>query len=303
MEEFHAFLILPIRFHYAKLANMEIQFTKMQGLGNDFVVIDCTNQNIEITPEIVRKLANRRFGVGCDQVLLVEPPKTDKAVFGYRIFNQDGGEVSQCGNGARCFARFVTDKELTDLIEIPVETNSGLLVLKLTANGMVEVNMGIAEFSPSKIPFVAVGEKGVYSLSIGANTITGSEDVDVSVLALGNPHAVLVVDDVENMDIAGISTSIQQNDRFPEGVNVGFMQILNRNLVQCRIYERGAGETLACGSGACAAVVAGIRLGLLENQVKVRLHGGKLDIMWQGDGEPIIMTGPADTVFEGTIKL
>ncbi len=281
---------------------MEIKFTKMHGLGNDFVVIDCINQNIEITADIVKKLADRRFGVGCDQVLLVEAPKTDKAVFGYRIFNQDGSEVSQCGNGARCFARFVTDKELTDLFEIPVETNSGLLILKLTENGRVEVDMGVAEFSPENIPFVATEEKPIYSLSIGTDPVK-TKQVDASVLALGNPHAVLVVADVENMDIASIGTRIQHSDSFPEGVNVGFMQILSRNLIQCRIYERGSGETLACGSGACAAVVAGIRLGLLENQVKVRLHGGILDIKWQGDGEPIIMTGSADTVFEGIIKL
>ncbi len=276
---------------------MEIRFTKMQGLGNDFVVIDCINQNIAITPEIVKKLADRSFGIGCDQVLLIEPPKTEAAVFGYRIFNPDGGEVSQCGNGARCFARFVTDKELTDLIEIPVETNSGLLVLRLTEGGMVEVNMGTPEFSPDKIPFIATQEKTSYPLSIRTETF------NLSVLALGNPHAVIIVDDVENTDIEGIGTVIQQNERFPQGVNVGFMQIVNRNLIQCRVYERGAGETLACGSGACAAVVAGIRLGLLENQVKVRLRGGKLDIQWQGGDEPIIMTGPSETIFEGTIKL
>ncbi len=276
---------------------MNIEFTKMHGLGNDFVVIDAINQTIELTNEQVRKIADRRFGVGCDQLLLVESAKTTDAEFRYRIFNADGGEVEQCGNGARCFARFVTDQGLTQSREIPVETAGGRIVLVVQDNGLVTVNMGVPRFAPSALPFDAEHEATLYPLE------TSRGILEIAAVSMGNPHAVLLVEDVETADVETLGPEIESHLRFPQRVNVGFMQILTPRQVRLRVYERGAAETLACGTGACAAVAAGIRLGKLEPEVKVGLPGGELVIGWQGQEEPLYMTGPATRVFEGNISL
>ena len=276
---------------------MTIQFTKMHGLGNDFVVIDCINQSFTPTPEIIRHIADRRIGIGCDQVLLVLPPVSKAAMFAYHIYNQDGEEVAQCGNGARCFARFVTDKELTDKIEIPVETKAGLLLLRLQENNHVAVSMGVPSFEPEAIPLLATHRQPCYQIA------TGNQRFEVAALELGNPHAVLIVDDVEATPVKSLARLIQNSGDFPKGVNVGFMQIINRTQIKLRVYERGVGETQACGSGACAAVVAGIQADKLDQQVRTQLTGGILDIQWQGEGQQIIMTGPTSSVFEGSIVL
>lgn len=276
---------------------MEISFTKMQGLGNDFVVIDATSQPIELTTEQVRFLADRRFGVGCDQVLLVEPPRQADVDFTYRIFNADGGEVEQCGNGARCFARYVRDHGLTRKKDISVATHAGLICLHVEADGQITVDMGIPQFEPEVIPFEAEARAETYPLQLA------STEVDVSVLSMGNPHAVLRVEEVENAPVDSLGPEIEAHPRFPRRVNVGFMQIVDRQHIKLRVYERGAGETLACGTGACAAVVVGRQRGWLDDKVTVSLPGGNLKIQWSGEGQVVMMTGPAVSVFEGRVRL
>ncbi len=271
---------------------MTLRFTKMQGLGNDFVVLDGVHERIALTAERVRALADRRFGVGCDQVLLVEPPQGD-ADFRYRIFNSDGGEVEQCGNGARCFVVFVREHGLTHKREIRVETAGGLIVPRLEDDGQVTVDMGVPRFAPRDVPFEG-GSGGIEdALDVDGTT------VQVSVLSMGNPHAVQVVDDVETAPVTVQGPRIEHHPRFPRRVNAGYMAIVDRATIRLRVWERGAGETLACGTGACAAVVAGIRRGRLDPSVRVVTRGGELVIRWAGDGRPVFMTGPAATVFEG----
>ena len=276
---------------------MKLKFTKMQGLGNDFVVLDGVSQTIPLTTEQIRALGNRRFGVGFDQLLLVEPPRDDETDFRYRIFNNDGGEVEQCGNGARCFARFVHDKGLTAKREIRVETARGIIVPRLEDDGLVTVDMGAPRFKPAEIPFDADEELVSYGLDVAGRT------VDITVVSMGNPHAVQVVDNVDTAPVTSVGSLIETHPRFPARVNAGFMQIVSRSEIRLRVFERAAGETLACGTGACAAVVAGIRRGLLDDTVRVHTRGGDLTITWRGNGEPVLMTGPAVTVFEGEIEL
>jgi diaminopimelate epimerase len=267
----------------------------MHGLGNDFVVFDAIHQRVSLTPETIRRIADRHFGVGCDQLLLVEAPGRPDVDFRYRIFNADGGEVEQCGNGARCFARFVRDKGLTDKDVIRVETLGGIISPRIGADGRVTVDMGVPRFDPKDVPFVTDAPGPVYELVLDGKTIP------VSVLSMGNPHAVQRVDDVDTAPVASQGPRIQQLPAFPRQVNVGYMQVLGRDRIRLRVYERGAGETLACGSGACAAVVAGRQQGLLDGRVTVILRGGELTVAWEGAGEPVMMTGPAVSVFEGTL--
>ncbi|VAW67243.1 Diaminopimelate epimerase [hydrothermal vent metagenome] len=276
---------------------MNIKFSKMHGLGNDFVVIDAINQSINLTAEQVRFMANRHFGVGCDQLLLVEKPRSPEAEFGYRIFNADGGEVEQCGNGARCFARFVVDQQLTKNTEITVETKSGIIVLVLEDNGDVTVNMGVPNFAPDSLPFSASAQATEYDLDTRDGT------VKIAAVSMGNPHAVLTVADVGTAHVDVLGAEIENHRRFPERVNVGFMQIISKDAIRLRVYERGAGETLACGTGACAAVAAGISQGKLAECVKVSLPGGELVIRWGAENENLFMSGPATYVFEGNISL
>ena len=276
---------------------MQLKFTKMHGLGNDFVVLDGIRQTLSLTPDIIRHIADRRRGIGCDQVLIVEPARTPKVDFRYRIFNRDGGEVEQCGNGVRCFARFVLDQGLTTKTETAVETNAGIVYPRVEANGEVRVNMGVPRFLPADIPFAADARQDIYTLDVNA------ESVAVTVLSMGNPHAVQVVADVELAPVATQGALIEVHARFPRRVNAGYMQVVDAAHIRVRVHERGAGETLACGTGACAAVVTGRLRGLLQEQVEVALRGGNLRIAWKGEGEPVWMTGPATTVFEGRIDL
>jgi len=287
---------------------MKLKFTKMHGAGNDFVVIDAINQQLDLGPEQWRRLADRRFGVGADQILIVERPSTPDSDFRYRIYNNDGGEVEQCGNGSRAFVRFVSDKGLTDKRSIRVETMSGIIAPRLEDDGSITVDMGAPVLEPAQVPFDAAGLDGVAE---GRDTLwpitvsfKGQEQaVLVSTVSMGNPHAVQVVDDVETAPVLETGPQIEHHPRFPRRVNAGFMQVLDRSHVKLRVYERGAGETLACGTGACAAVVAGIRRGLLDSPVQVQARGGKLTINWAGEGQPVYMSGPAETVFEGEIEI
>ena len=276
---------------------MKIKFSKMQGLGNDFVVINAISQNIALNAQLIRRIAHRQFGIGCDQLLLVETPTIANADFRYRIFNADGGEVEQCGNGARCFVKFVYEQGLTDKREIRVQTASGMISPRLEPSGLVTVDMGMPRFAPADVPFAAQHEALTYALDISG------EDVEVSVLSMGNPHAVQVVRDVTSAPVAVQGPLIESHPRFPLRVNASFMQIMSPHEIRLRVYERGSGETLACGTGACAAAVAGIRLGHLQSPVKVSTRGGKLTINWAGDNHPVLMTGPAETVFEGILDL
>jgi diaminopimelate epimerase len=276
---------------------MPVPFTKMHGAGNDFVVFDGVTRPIVLTPEKIRRLADRHFGIGCDQVLVVERPSASGADFRYRIFNADGGEVEQCGNGARCFVRFVRDKRLTAKDEIAVETISGMIYPRLEPDGNVTVNMGVPRFDPAEVPFEAGKRENVYDLEVNGRKVS------VTVLSMGNPHAVQVVPEVDNAPVNTQGPLIERHPRFPQRVNAGYMQIMDRGHIRLRVYERGAGETLACGSGACAAVVAGRQRGLLDDKVDVKLLGGTLRVSWAGEGQPVWMTGPAVTVFEGTIDL
>jgi diaminopimelate epimerase len=269
----------------------------MHGLGNDFVVLNALIHPINLSPEQIRLIADRHFGVGCDQVLLVEPPRQPDTDFHYRIFNADGGEVEQCGNGARCFVRYVRDRGLTSKGEIRVGTRAGVIVPRLEDDGQVTVDMGVPEFEPSRIPFQAAARAATYALDVGGRS------VEVSALSMGNPHAVQVVADVERAPVATEGPLIERHPRFPQRVNAGYLQVVSRRRILLRVYERGAGETLACGTGACAAVVAGIQRGLLDREVTAATRGGDLGISWAGEGEPVMMTGPAVTVFEGEIEI
>ncbi|OGI44083.1 MAG: diaminopimelate epimerase [Candidatus Muproteobacteria bacterium RBG_16_65_31] len=276
---------------------MRIPFTKMHGAGNDFVVLDGVRRPLRLTAEQIRRIADRRLGVGCDQVLLIERPTRADADFRYRIFNSDGGEVEQCGNGARCFARFVRDQRLTDKDEIRAETIAGVIVPRLEPDGRVSVNMGAPRFEPAEIPFTAPARAEVYDLELDGTV------AQVSVLSMGNPHAVQIVPDVDRAPVATQGPLIERHPRFPRRVNAGYMQIVDRAHIRLRVYERGAGETPACGTGACAAVVAGRQRGLLDVSVEVSLPGGVLQVTWDGPGRPVWLTGPAVTVFEGSMDL
>jgi diaminopimelate epimerase len=277
---------------------MELQFTKMHGLGNDFVVIDAIHQSVNLTPGQIRFIADRHFGVGCDQLLLVEAPTREGVDFTYRIFNADGGEVEQCGNGARCFARFVREHGLTDKDRLTVATRAGIITLQIEADGQVTVDMGVPVFEPAAIPFQAEAQADAYPLELADGTT-----VELGVVSMGNPHAVLRVEDVDTAPVNELGPQIESHPRFPQRVNVGFMQIVDRGHVRLRVYERGAGETLACGTGACAAVVVGRQRGWLDDKVTVSLPGGDLHIRWAGPDEPVRMTGPAVSVFEGRMTL
>ncbi len=282
---------------------MRLDFTKMHGAGNDFVVIDATSRPFDLTPAQLRSLGDRRFGVGCDQILVIEPAAPgDAADFRYRIFNgADGSEVEHCGNGSRCFLRFVLDKGLTTQPRVRVRTVNALLELVLAEDGRVRVDMGPPRLDPASLPFDAQGlqpdARGFWPLSLADGV-----GVQAALLSMGNPHAVLLVDDVDAAPVALLGPQVQALSRFPQGVNVGFLQIQARDRARIRVYERGAGETLACGTGTCAAVVAGIRAGLLDAAVEVQARGGQLRIEWDGQGS-VFMTGPATTVFEGSIEL
>jgi diaminopimelate epimerase len=276
---------------------MRLKFTKMHGLGNDFVVLDATRAPIALDRAQLRRIADRHFGIGCDQILQVEPPRSVDTDFYYRIFNADGGEVEQCGNGARCFVRYVREQGLTDKIEIRVGTQSGVIVPKLEADGRITVDMGVPEFEPARIPFVANRRELTYQLAVNGSAI------EISALSMGNPHAVQMVGDVDSAPVATQGPAIEAHARFPQRVNAGYMQVVDRSRIKLRVYERGAGETLACGTGACAAVVAGIQRNLLDTRVLVSTRGGDLGISWQGEGEPVLMTGPATTVFTGEVEL
>ncbi|MCX9155391.1 diaminopimelate epimerase [Niveibacterium sp. 24ML] len=275
---------------------MKLRFTKMQGLGNDFVVIDAVRQAFEMTPERARVLADRRFGVGCDQILIVEPSRLPGVDFRYRIFNLDG-EVEQCGNGSRCFARYVRDKGLTDKDEIRVETLAGVITPRLGADGLVTVDMGAPVLDPARIPFISDSDAPAQPLEVAGETIL------IGAVSMGNPHAVQVVTDVDTAPVTTQGPLIEHHPRFPARVNAGFMQVVDRHTIRLRVFERAAGETLACGTGACAAVVSGIRRGLLDSPVRVHARGGELSIAWGGPGQPVLMSGPAVTVFEGEIEI
>ena len=276
---------------------MKLRFTKMQGAGNDFVVLDGVSQRLALTPAQLRRLADRHFGVGCDQILLVEPPRAAGTDFRYRIFNADGGEVEQCGNGARCFVRFVRERGLTAKSDIRVETAAGIIAPRLEADGEVTVNMGAPVFEAKRIPFLTDSDALVQPLEVGGAT------VEISAVSMGNPHAVQVVADVDAAPVPTQGPLIERHARFPQRVNAGYMQVLDRGRIRLRVYERGAGETLACGTGACAAVAVGIRRGLLDRSVRVSTRGGDLTILWEGGDNPVWMTGPAVAVFEGEIEI
>lgn len=269
----------------------------MHGIGNDFVVFDSFTQSVTLTREQVRHIADRQFGIGCDQVLLLEPPKADDADVCYRIFNADGGEVMQCGNGARCAAVYLREKGLLTKSSVVAETGAGQLVLHIDDNDCVTVNMGVPEFEPAKIPLIADEGSELYNLNLAG------EEISFAAVSMGNPHAVIIVDDVDATAVNEIGLAVQDSGLFPQGVNVGFMQILNQQAFKLRVYERGSGETLACGSGACAAMVIACQQGYLEGTIDAELRGGHLSLRWVGEGEPVNMTGPATTVFEGTIEL
>jgi len=281
---------------------MRLRFTKMHGLGNDFVMVDGITQKVRLTADKVRFLADRHFGVGCDQVLLVEAPSRPEVDFRYRIFNADGTEVENCGNGARCFARFVRERKLTGKRNIRVETAGGELLLKVTDSEQVQVDMGVPHLAPSEIPFKAEAQAVSYELTVPGPE-GESQTLDISALSMGNPHAVLLVNQVDSAPVAQLGPVIEAHPRFPQRANAGFMQIVSPREIRLRVFERGAGETLACGTGACAAVVAGRLRQLLDEEVTVHLPGGSLSIAWAGSGSPVIMTGPATTVFHGQVKI
>jgi len=268
----------------------------MHGLGNDFVVIDAMNQQISLSPEQLRRLADRHLGIGCDQILLIEKAEGD-ADFRYRIFNADGGEVEQCGNGARCFVRYVHDHGMTDKKEIRIETLSGVVIPKLEADGEVTVNMGVPKFDPGEVPFIAAQRAPTYLLRLD------EKQVEISSVSMGNPHAVQVVSNLDNAPVLTEGPLIEKHSRFPQRVNAGYMQVIDPHHIRLRVYERGAGETLACGTGACAAAVAGIQRGLLESPVRVSFSAGDLFIRWEGENQPVWMTGPAVAVFDGEMEL
>ncbi|CAO95261.1 diaminopimelate epimerase [Erwinia tasmaniensis] len=274
-----------------------MQFSKMHGLGNDFMVVDAVTQNVYFSPELIRRLADRHLGIGFDQLLIVEPPYDPDLDFHYRIFNADGSEVAQCGNGARCFARFVRLKGLTNKNEIRVSTQSGRMVLSITQDELVCVNMGEPNFEPQQIPFRANKAENIYLMRAAEQTVM------CGVVSMGNPHCVLQVDNVKTAAVETLGPVLESHERFPERVNVGFMEVVHREHIRLRVYERGAGETQACGSGACAAVAVGIQQASLAEKVRVDLPGGSLHIAWKGPGHPLYMTGPATHVYDGFIHL
>jgi len=276
---------------------MQFKFTKMHGLGNDFVVINCVDQLVSLTTEQIKFIADRRLGIGCDQLLLVEKTDVENADFCYRIFNADGGEVEQCGNGARCFAIFVRDEGLTEKSRIPVITNTGRIILEIKDDNQVTVDMGMPELRPEKIPFLAKKQAKTYTHSFD------EASVNFAVVSMGNPHAVFLVDDIDTAPVEKLGKAAQQNTCFPNSVNVGFMQIIDRKNIKLRVYERGVGETQACGTGACAAVVSGIIQGLLDEKVNANLLGGNLSISWAEGENPVMMTGATASVFKGTVSL
>jgi len=276
---------------------MLLKFTKMHGAGNDFVVIDLISQRYKLRPRDVKRIADRHFGVGCDQVLVVDAPQHPQVDFSYRIYNADGNEVEQCGNGARCFARFVREKKLTSKRVIAVQTAAGIIELRVRNRHEVEVDMGVPEFEPAAIPFVADCRADSYPLLLAGNTL------EIGALSMGNPHAILRVDSVSDAPVAELGAQIETHPDFPRRVNVGFMEVASPREIRLRVFERGVGETLACGTGACAAVVYGINRGWLRDLVTVALPGGKLTVSWAGEGRPVIMTGPTEVVFEGSIRL
>ncbi|MDN6856598.1 diaminopimelate epimerase [Pseudomonas sp. CAN2814] len=276
---------------------MLLRFTKMHGLGNDFMVLDLVSQHAHVQPRHVKQWGDRNFGVGFDQLLIVEPPSTPDADFRYRIFNCDGTEVEQCGNGARCFARFVVDKRLTAKKTIRVETKGGMIELTIANDGQVVVDMGPPRLTPAQIPFQAEAEALSYSLEVEGQAY------ELAAISMGNPHGVLRVDDVDSAPVRTLGPKLEVHPSFPQKANIGFLQVVNPNQARLRVWERGAGETLACGTGACAAAVAGIRQGWLQSPVQIDLPGGRLSIEWAGPGEPVMMTGPAVRVFEGQVRL
>ncbi|UAW98532.1 diaminopimelate epimerase [Halopseudomonas nanhaiensis] len=276
---------------------MLLRFTKMHGLGNDFMVIDLVTQHAQLSPRLIRQWSDRHTGIGFDQLLVVEPPGQPDVDFRYRIFNADGSEVEQCGNGARCFARFVQDKRLTAKSEIHVETAGGPITLSVRDDGQVTVNMGAPRFDPPQIPFQAEQEALTYPLQVGGQVY------DVAAVSMGNPHCVTLVNDLQQLPLAELGPLFEAHPRFPRRVNAGFMQVVDSHHARLRVYERGVGETQACGTGACAAAVAGIRTGHLVSPVKIELPGGILHIEWAGPGEPVMMTGPAVRVYEGQIRV
>jgi diaminopimelate epimerase len=276
---------------------MLLNFTKMQGAGNDFVVVDGYSSPISLTSTQIKKIANRNFGVGCDQLLIVEKASQANVDFRYRIFNADGGEVEQCGNGARCFVRFVVEKGLSKKNEIKVETASGLITLTLRDDKQVTVNMGAPRFEPDQIPFISDSRQNTYALQLGKQIAT------ISAVSMGNPHAVTLVDSVDTANVAELGPLIEAHERFPQRVNAGFMQIVSPHEINLRVYERGSGETLSCGTGACAAAISGIQLGVLQSPVLVNTRGGKLQISWAGENQAVMMTGDAEIVFDGEITI
>jgi diaminopimelate epimerase len=289
---------------------MRVRFTKMQGAGNDFVVLDATRGPLELGAAQVRALADRRFGVGADQILVVGPSPAPGIDFGYRIFNSSGEEVEHCGNGARCFLRYVRDRGLTPKRSVRVQTVNRLLELRERDDGRVSVDMGAPVFDPLRVPFDATALAGrgpaAPGFALWPLALPGGEEVEVAVLSMGNPHAVQRVADVDTAPVGRVGPLVELHPRFPQRVNAGFLQVLSRSQVRLRVHERGAGETLACGTGACAAVVAGIRLGWLDAEVDVQTRGGLLTIAWDGARDlaaPVLMTGPAQSVFEGEIEL
>lgn len=283
---------------------MKLKFTKMHGAGNDFIVVDAINQQVDLSVDQWRRLADRRFGIGADQILVVERPLDADVDFRYRIFNNDGGEVEQCGNGSRAFVRFVVDKGLTQARSIRVQTMSGIITPRLEDDGSVTVDMGTPRLVPADVPF---DESGLAGMVQGDDTLwplpVGDETVFMSVVSMGNPHAVQVVDDVDAAPVEQTGPLIERHVRFPKRVNAGYLQVVDRHHIRLRVFERGAGETLACGTGACAAVVAGIRRGLLDSPVRVSARGGELSIAWAGPDQPVYLSGPAVSVFEGEVEI
>ncbi len=276
---------------------MKIQFTKMHGLGNDFVVIDSTHQKIQLFAPLIKKLADRHTGIGFDQLLLIEPAQQSNLDFNYRIFNADGSEVAQCGNGARCLAKFIHDKKLSDKSIINVATQNNIMQLFYENNDRIKVSLGVPRFDPKLIPINAERESILHSLFVAG------EEFKFFALSVGNPHAIIVVNDVQKAPVSLVGNAFAKNAFFPEGVNVNFMQIIDKNNIKLRVYERGVGETQSCGSGACASVVAGQKMNLLNETVKVSLIGGELNVSWKGDGEVVYLTGDAETVFDGVIEI
>lgn len=275
---------------------MPLEFTKMHGIGNDFIVINALERPLSLSAGEIQRLSHRRFGIGFDQVLVIEPATTPDAEFNYRIFNADGSEVENCGNGARCFARYVIDKGLTTSNEIAVSTATGLMRLSNNDDGQVTVKMEVPEFSPADVPFIADEEQDTYQLAIDGGLLS------VGVVALGNPHVVTTVSAVRTAQVEKLGPLLESHERFPNRVNAGFMEIVSREEIHLRVYERGVGETLACGTGACAAVAVGIRQGVLDPEVQVHLEGGDLQVIWSSEKAPILMTGPCETVFEGRLE-